>query len=244
MTRRLLKYIPLVSVLLLLAGCSPANAPIDPTNSTWDKYAVGPLANTLDWFANLLGGQYGLSILIVTIIIRLIILPLTLKQYKSSKRMQELQPELQKLKEKHKDDAKKQQEETMKLFQKEGVNPLAGCLPVLVQMPILIALYNAIMRNHHIGEHSFLWMQLGTKDPYYILPLLAALTTYLQQKMMSSQMNPQMQSLMFIFPILIFVMAMNFASALPLYWVYSNLFTIVQSYFIYGVPNKKGGSKK
>ncbi|MCP3775171.1 membrane protein insertase YidC [Paenibacillus sp. MZ04-78.2] len=244
MTRRLLKYIPLVSVLLLLAGCSPANAPIDPANSTWDKYAVGPLANTLDWFANLLGGQYGLSILVVTIIIRLIILPLTLKQYKSSKKMQELQPELQKMKEKYKDDPKKQQEETMKLFQKEGVNPLAGCLPMLVQMPILIALYNAIMRNHHIGEHSFLWMQLGTKDPYYILPLLAALTTYLQQKMMSSQMNPQMQSLMFIFPILIFVMAMNFASALPLYWVYSNLFTVVQSYFIYGVPNKKGGSKK
>ncbi|MCM3273953.1 membrane protein insertase YidC [Paenibacillus elgii] len=244
MTRRLLKYIPLVSVLLLLAGCSPANAPIDPNNSMWDKYAVGPLANTLDWFANLFGGQYGLSILVVTIIIRLIILPLTLKQYKSSKRMQELQPELQKMKEKYKDDAKKQQEETMKLFQKEGVNPLAGCLPVLVQMPILIALYNAIMRNHHIGEHSFLWMQLGTKDPYYILPILAALTTFLQQKMMSSQMNPQMQSLMFIFPILIFVMAMNFASALPLYWVYSNLFTIVQSYFIYGVPNKKGGSKK
>lgn len=244
MTRRLLKYIPLMSVLLLLAGCSPANAPIDPANSNWDKFAVAPLANTLDWFANLLGGQYGLSILVVTIIIRLIILPLTLKQYKSSKRMQEMQPELQKLKEKYKDDVKKQQEETMKLFQKEGVNPFAGCLPVLVQMPILIALYNAIMRNHHIGEHSFLWMQLGTKDPYYILPLLAALTTYLQQKMMSSQMNPQMQSLMIIFPILIFVMAMNFASALPLYWVYSNLFTIVQSYFIYGVPNKKGGSKK
>ncbi|UUZ91307.1 membrane protein insertase YidC [Paenibacillus sp. P25] len=245
MTRRLAKYMPFIFILLLLAGCSPSarTSPIDPTTSTWDKYFVGPLANTLDWFANLLWGSYGLSILVVTVIIRLIILPLTLKQYRSSKRMQELQPELKKLKEKYKDDARKQQEETMKLFQKEGVNPLAGCLPLIVQMPILIALYNAIMRNHHISEHSFLWMQLGTKDPYYILPLLAALTTYLQQKMMSSQMNAQMQSLMFIFPVMIFVMAMNFASALPLYWIYSNTFTIVQSYFIYGGPNKKDQKK-
>ncbi len=252
MTRRLLKYMPLTA-LLLLAGCSPANAQLDRTKF-WDKYFVGPLSDTLDWFADLMGGSYGLSILVVTIIIRLIILPLTLKQYKSSKRMQEVQPELKKLQAKYKDDPKKVQEETMKLFQKEGVNPLAGCFPILVQMPILIALYNAIMRNPEIGSHSFLWMQLGQKDPYYILPILAALTTYLQQKMMSSQMTPQMQSLMFIFPVLIFVMAMNFASALPLYWVYSNLFTVVQTYFIYGKPSKgansaelkpsSGGSKK
>ncbi|NTZ16039.1 membrane protein insertase YidC [Paenibacillus sp. JMULE4] len=233
MTRRLLKYIPLLFVFLLLAGCSPANAPIDRENSFWDKWFVGPLSDGLDWFAHMLWGSYGLSILVVTIIIRFIILPLTLKQYRSSKRMQELQPELKKIKDKYKDDAKKQQEETMKLFQKEGVNPLAGCFPILIQMPILIALYAAIMRNGHIGDHTFLWMQLGTKDPYYILPLLAAVTTYLQQKMMSSQTPPQMQSLMIIFPVLIFVMAMNFASALPLYWVYSNIFTIVQTYFIY-----------
>lgn len=245
MTRRLTKFMPFLLVLLLLAGCSTSaqTSPIDPTNSTWDKYFVGPLANTLDWFAELLWGQYGLSILVVTVIIRFIILPLTLKQYRSSKRMQELQPEMQKLKEKYKSDPKKQQEETMKLFQKEGVNPLAGCLPLIVQMPILIALYNAIMRNHHISEHSFLWMQLGAKDPYYVLPLLAALTTYLQQKMMSSQMNAQMRSLMIIFPIMIFVMAMNFASALPLYWIYSNTFTIIQSYFIYGAPGKNGLKK-
>ncbi|WP_028550659.1 membrane protein insertase YidC [Paenibacillus sp. UNC451MF] len=245
MTRRLAIYLPLSFLFLLLAGCTPATTPIDPNNGVWDKYFVGPLAQVLDWFATVLWGQYGLSILVVTVIIRLIILPLTLKQYKSSKRMQELQPEMKKIKEKYKDDAKKQQEETMKLFQSNGVNPLAGCLPLIVQMPILIALYNAIMRNHHINEHSFLWMQLGAKDPFYILPLCAALTTYLQQKMMKTQMNPQMQSLMFIFPVMIFVMAMNFASALPLYWIYSNIFTIIQSYFIYGgsSQNKVGPSK-
>jgi YidC/Oxa1 family membrane protein insertase len=243
LTRRLAKYSPLLFAFLLLAGCTPATTKIDPSNGVWDKYFVGPLSHVLDWFAALLWGQYGLSILVVTLIIRFIILPLTLKQYKSSKRMQELQPEIKKLKEKYKDDAKKQQEETMKLFQTNGVNPLAGCFPLIVQMPILIALYNAIMRNEFIAGHDFLWLQLGTKDPYYILPLLAALTTFFQQKMMSSQMAPQMQNLMFIFPVLIFVMAMNFAAALPLYWIYSNLFTIVQSYFIYG-PQKKGGLSK
>jgi len=230
--------------VLLLTGCSPqdlASAPIDPVNgSFWTKYFVFPLSYSLDWFASILGGSYGLSILVVTIIIRLIILPLTLKQYKSSKRMQEIQPEITKIRTKYKDDPKKQQEETMRLFQEQGINPLAGCLPILIQMPILIALYNAIMRNPEIKTHSFLWMELGNADPFYILPVLAALTTYIQQKQMSAQMPTQMKSLMIIFPVMIFVMSMSFASALPLYWVFSNLFTIGQNYFLYGRSNKDG----
>src|SRR5690606_20493108 len=149
------------------------------------------------------------SILIVTIIIRFLILPLTIKQYRSSKRMQEIQPDIKKLQEKYKDDPRKQQEETMKLFQQHGVNPLAGCMPLFVQMPILIALYHAIMRNGEISSHSFLWLQLGEKDPFFILPILAAATTYLQQKMMANNMPNQMRAIMVIFPVLIFVMAMS-----------------------------------
>lgn len=247
MNRRLLKFAPLALLPLLLSACTSTAhvTPIDPqTAGFFTKYFVYPLSLTLDWFAAHLWGQYGLSILVVTLIIRFLILPLTLKQYRSSKRMQELQPELKKIKEKFKDDAKKQQEETMKLFQTNGVNPLAGCFPLIIQMPILIALYQAIMRNDQIREHTFLWMNLGAPDKYYILPLLAAATTFLQQKVMSSQMtNPQMQSLMFIFPVMIFVMSMNFAAALPLYWVYSNLFTVVQSYLMYGGANKKVEAK-
>lgn len=247
MTRRYSMLLVFLIFAMVLTGCGTMDAtqnPIDPNGNIWDKYFVYPLSFTLDWFANLLGGSYGLSILVVTIIIRLIILPLTIKQYRSSKQMQLLQPELKKVKEKYKDDAKKVQEETMKLFQKNGVNPLAGCFPLLVQMPILIALYNAIMRNAEISQHSFLWMQLGTPDPYYILPILAAVTTLIQQKMMSAQMTAQMQSLMFIFPVLIFVMSMSFASALPLYWVFSNIFTIVQTYFIYGGSQNRGVESK
>ncbi|WP_420330248.1 membrane protein insertase YidC [Paenibacillus contaminans] len=241
MSRRLLPAISLAFTFMLLAGCGTNPSKIAESGQRsgfWDTYFVGPISDVLDWFAELLWNEYGLSILVVTIIIRLIILPLTLKQYRSSKQMQAIQPELKKMKEKYKDDPKKQQEETMKLFQKNGVNPLAGCFPLLVQMPILIGLYQAIMRNPDISGHTFLWLELGAKDPYFILPTIAAITTYLQQKMMSSQMNSQMQALFIIFPVLIFVMSMQFASALPLYWIYSNTFTIVQSYFIYHRPSK------
>ncbi|GIP40645.1 membrane protein insertase MisCA [Paenibacillus sp. J31TS4] len=244
MIRRFSKLVPLAFLVLLLSACSSAtnHKPIDPNNGIWDKFFVGPLSSVLDWFATLFGGSYGLSILIVTVIIRLLILPLTLKQYRSSKAMQAIQPELQKIREKHKDNPQKQQEETMKLFQQNNVNPLAGCFPLIIQMPILIALYNAIMRNGDIASHSFLWLKLGEADPYYILPAIAALTTFIQQKvMMATQKNntmPMMQGLLFIFPVLIFVMSMNFPSALPLYWVFSNTFTIVQTYIIYR-PSKK-----
>ncbi|MEI7028020.1 membrane protein insertase YidC [Paenibacillus sp. y28] len=242
MKRRVLIALLFVAVVAVLSGCGamdPASNPIDPTNSWIDRYFVNPMSFLLDWFAVQFGNSYGLSLAAVTLLVRLVILPLTLKQYKSSKAMQSLQPELKKLKDKYKDDPKKQQEETMKLFQQNNVNPMAGCFPVLVQMPVLIALYNAIMRNPNIREHSFLWLELGKADPFFILPILAAITTFLQQKMMSSQMNAQMQMMLFIFPVLIFVMSLQFASALSLYWVYGNLFTIIQSYFIYVRPQSK-----
>lgn len=251
MTLRKLSGIAILLIaIVLLAGCSmdPRENPIDPSSSTWDKF-VYPFSASLDFFAKIFWNEYGLAILALTIIIRLLILPLMIKQYRSTKQMQALQPEILKIRKKYKDDPQKQQEETMKLFQKHGVNPLAGCMPLLIQMPILIALYNAIMRNEHIYEHTFLWMQLGERDPFFILPTIAAITTYLQQKMMSSvqQMNPQMEMLMVIFPILIFVTAMTFPAALPLYWIFSNLFTIVQTYFMYVRNSRKevkGGLSK
>ena len=239
MSRRIKIIGIMLMFAVLLAGCSadPRSNPIDPNNGFWDKFFVYPLSETLDWFASIFWNEYGISILIVTIIIRLIILPLTIKQYRSSRKMQEIQPELKKIQKKYKDDVQKQQQETMKLFQKHGVNPMAGCFPILIQMPILIGLYHAIMRNPEISSHSFLWIELGDKDPI-VLPLIAAITTFVQQKMMTKFMPNQqmqmMQAMMFIFPILIFVMAMSFPAALPLYWIYSNLFTIVQNYFLYG----------
>lgn len=201
----------------------------------WQRNVVYYFSQVLEHFAKWFNGEYGLAILMMVIIVRTLILPLTIKQYRSSKAMQALQPELAKLKEKHKDNPQKQQEETMKLFQQHKVNPLAGCLPLLVQMPVFIALYNSIYMNENIREHTFLWLKLGEKDHTYVLPILAAITTFVQSKMMQSQQKtmPAMQGIMMIFPVLIFVMAISFPSALPLYWIFSNSYTIVQNYFLY-----------
>lgn len=246
--KRIVPIVLLVFLGLLATGCTldPRSMPeVSPDNGFWDKYFVYPLYVSLDWFAELFFNDYGLAILAVTIIIRLLILPLTIKQLKSSKAMQALQPEMQKLQKKYKDNQQKLQEEMMKLFQKHNVNPMSGCLPILVQMPILIAFYQAIMRNDHIREASFLWLQLGSPDQFYILPLVAALTTYLQQKMIGANMNPQMKMMMTIMPAMIFFIALTLPSALSLYLVYGNVFSIVQSYFLRDMyrVNKEGTAK-
>jgi YidC/Oxa1 family membrane protein insertase len=242
--RKWLLVLGLVILVIVLTGCSSAHKTMTTDDllqgGFWQKNVVYWFAITLDTFAKWFGNSYGFAILLMVIIVRSLILPLTLKQYKSSKAMQALQPELKKLKEKHKDNPQKQQEETMKLFQENKVNPLAGCLPLLIQMPIFIALYNSIYGNQLIREHTFLWLQLGEKDPYYILPVIAAITTFVQSKMMPQQPNNPMQAILLIFPVMIFVMALNFPAALPLYWIFSNIYTIIQNYFLYVRSSDKG----
>lgn len=174
------------------------------------------MSSLITYFSELLGNNYGLAIVIVTVIIRLILLPLNVKQIKSSRAMQDIQPELKALQEKYKSkDAKTQQklqQETMALFQKHGANPLAGCLPIFIQMPILIAMYHAIMRTDAIKEGSFLWFQLGSPD--YILPFIAAGATFLQQKLMMAGSpaadNPQFKIMLYVMPIMIGVFAFMF----------------------------------
>ncbi|WP_438433612.1 membrane protein insertase YidC [Gorillibacterium sp. sgz500922] len=239
MIRKFSKLWP-VALLLLMAGCTVNNKDgtlkeINRQSGIWDRFFVGPLSDFLKYIGDLTGGAYGISILVVTIIVRFVVLPLTLKQYKSSKAMQALQPELAKIKEKYKDEPQKQQEETMKLFTQNKVNPMAGCFPLLIQMPVLMALYNAIYRTPEIREHAFLGIQLGSPD-HYILPIVAALTTFLQTKLMPKQQTQQMgamQTIMLIYPVMIFFIAQTMPAALPLYWIFSNLFTIIQNFFIY-----------
>jgi YidC/Oxa1 family membrane protein insertase len=253
LSRKIVLVFVLLAFMLIATGCN-FEQEIDPVNGGfWDKYFVFPLSWLIDYFATLLNtgdvakyDSYGWSIVIVTIILRLFTLPLMVKQLKSSKMMQALQPEMQKVREKYKKDQQKMQQETMKLFQQNNVNPLAGCLPILVQMPILIAFYHAIMRNANIANHSFLWLpDLGSPDPYYILPVLAGVTTYFQQKMMGMNANPQMKMLMVILPFMIAFFALSFASALSLYWVIGNLFTITQTYFMKDMYklNQEGAAK-
>jgi len=247
--RKWLSVLGAIALLAVLAGCG-TNQHATTTaemleGGFWQKNVVYWFSLTLDKFAELFGGSYGLAILMLTIVVRTLILPLTLKQYKSSKAMQALQPELKKIKDKYKDNPQKQQEETMKLFQANQVNPLAGCMPLLIQMPIFIALYNSIYGNIEIREHTFLGLELGLTPNeggwyYYIVPVIAAITTYIQSKMMPQQPNNPMQALLLIFPVLIFVMSINFPVALPIYWVFSNIYTIVQNYFLYVRSSDKG----
>ncbi|MDL4840929.1 YidC family membrane integrase SpoIIIJ [Aquibacillus rhizosphaerae] len=255
--------VALIGMVLLLSGCMDVNTEItSETEGFWAEWFVYPLSMLLTYVAEYFNENYGLSIVLVTILIRLVLLPLNIKQLKSSKAMQDIQPELQKVREKYSSkDAKTQQklqQETMELFQKNGVNPLAGCLPVIVQMPILIAFYQAIMRTFEIKEHSFLWFQLGEADPYYILPIVAAGATFLQQKLMmagtsgtQNAMMPQMQMMLYMMPIMIGVVAIFFPSALALYWVVGNIFMVFQTLLVRRpmmkdkdkVPNT-GGNKK
>ncbi|MBD1371976.1 membrane protein insertase YidC [Hazenella sp. IB182357] len=225
--------------MVMMAGCVPDTTQfkIDYQNpSLWEKYLVIPLSSLLDLFEQYMG-SYGLSIVVVTILIRIAVFPLQWKQQKSTKAMQELQPHILKIREKYKKDQQKLQEETMKLFQAHNVNPMAGCFPILLQIPILFAFYQAIMGNEHIAEASFLYLQLGEADPYYILPLLAAVTTYLQLIATGASDNPQMKIMLFFMPVMIFFLAWNFPSALSLYWVIGNIFTIL-TYLIFFKKNK------
>lgn len=236
--------------VLLLAGCSmdlsPETNPITEERSGfWDSYFIYPIHWVILYFGDLFKNMgvdvwyYGLSVIVVTILLRILILPLMIKQTKSARAMQEIQPKMQELKEKYsaKDQKTQQklQEETMKLFQESGVNPLAGCLPLFIQMPILIAFYQALMRTAELQGHTFLWFTLSAPDPF-VLPIVAATTTFIQQKMVMIQDNPQMKIMLYLMPVMIFGFAMFFPAALTLYWVVGNLFMIAQTYFITG-PN-------
>src|SRR5690625_3794803 len=243
----------LIGVLALLSGCMDINQPIDAESTgIWNKWFVYPMSTVIIYFAELFK-SYGLSIVVVTFIIRLFLLPLNVKQLKSSKAMQDIQPEIKELQKKYSSkDANTQQklqQETMALFQKHGVNPLAGCLPIFVQMPILIAMYHAIMRTDAIQNHTFLWFALDSPD--YVLPLIAGAATFLQQKLMMAgspaAQNPQMVAMLYIMPIMITVFAFFFPAALALYWVVGNIFMVAQTLFIRKPMMKDastGGDKK
>jgi YidC/Oxa1 family membrane protein insertase len=247
----------MLSVFLFLTGCSEIKKPINAQSTGfWNEYIVYPLSWLIKEVAHLLGGSFGLSIIVVTVLIRLVLLPLMIKQTKSSKAMQALQPEMKALKEKYssKDQKTQQklQQETMALFSKHGVNPMAGCFPLIVQMPILIGFYHAISRTREIAQDSFLWFDLGTKDPLYLLPIIAGITTFIQQKMMMAgqEQNPQMAMMVWMMPIMIAFFAFSFPAALSLYWVVGNIFMILQTYFIKGpdlraqATGNAGGAKK
>ena len=179
-------------------------------------------------------GSYGLAIILLTIIIKVILYPLTAKQIQSMKAMQILQPKLKKLQERYKNNPQMMQQQMAELYKEAGVNPLAGCLPMLIQMPILMGMYYALFNFDYGGvEPSFLWLpSLSQTDPIYVLPVLSALTTFLQQKMSMTEITQQTKMLMIIMPLFIGWISLNFPSGLVLYWVTMNIVQIIQQWWL------------
>ncbi len=178
--------------------------------------------------------SYGLAIILMTIAIKMVMYPLTVKQVKSMKAMQELQPKMKKLQEQYKTNPQVLQQEMQKLYQEAGVNPLAGCLPLLVQMPFLMAIFYALRDATYEGDPSFLWLpSLSATDPYYILPVLSALSTYFVSWQTMDSSNTQAKTMTMVMPLVIGWMSTSFASGLVIYWVTMNLVQIVQQWFMF-----------
>ncbi|MCB0421182.1 MAG: membrane protein insertase YidC [Bdellovibrionales bacterium] len=178
-------------------------------------------------------GNWGVAIILLTILVRLIVLPFNIMSYKSMKGMQKIQPDLKRIREKYKDDKMKLNQETMALMKEANANPLGGCLPMLLQFPIFIALYQVIGQSIELYQEPFaLWIHdLSLKDPYYVLPVLMSITIFLQQKMTPTQMDPAQQKVMLFMPLIFMVFMVSLPSGLTLYMFVSALFAVGQQAF-------------
>ncbi len=197
-------------------------------------------------------GNYGIAIIIITILMRIALFPLTLKQEKSMKKMKELEREVNKIKEKYKDDPQEVQKQMAELYRTNNVNPLGGCLPLLLQLPVFVALYYAFSGNAIPNDATFLWFNLKKPDTLFkigafafnLLPILNTAVTYIQQKIMTSvsgggQENSQMQTMLYMMPAMMLVLFYNMPSGVTLYYLVSGVLSLVQQYFV-----MKGRSKE
>jgi len=197
-----------------------------------------PLMVILKFFYGFLG-NYGFSIILLTVCIKLLFWPLTQKSYKSMKGMQKLQPEMKRLREKFGSDKQRLNQEMMKFYKDHKVNPLGGCLPMVIQIPVFFALYRVLLGSIELRHAPFiLWItDLSAKDPYYVTPLIMGVTMFLQQKMTPTNMDPTQAKIMLLMPVVFTFMFLNFPSGLVVYWLVNNLLTILQQYLIKRQPD-------
>lgn len=191
-------------------------------------------------------GNYGIAIIIFTIIAKLILLPITIKQTKSMQETSRIQPELQKLQKQYGKNREKLNEETMKLYQEHGVNPMGSCLPLIVQFPIIIGLFTVLREPtewvfrtpeaYSAVNQSFLWFDLSNPDPFFILPILAAATTYLYmtntptQNIGNDQAQSMNKTMKIMSPLMIGGFATQFPAGLAMYWIVQNIITYIQQF--------------
>ncbi|MEA3332182.1 MAG: membrane protein insertase YidC [Pseudomonadota bacterium] len=199
----------------------------------WFGVIARPLVQLLHFF-NKYVHNYGIAIIILTILIKLVFYPLSQKSYKSMGKMKAVQPKLAKLKEKYKDDKARLNKEMMDLYRTNKVNPFGGCLPIVVQIPVFFALYRALMVAIELRHAPFMgWiMDLSAKDPYYVTPLIMGATMFLQQKMTPTTGDAMQAKMMLFMPIIFTFMFLNFPSGLVLYWLVNNVLSIGQQYLV------------
>lgn len=226
----------------------------------WDLLILNPLINLLLILYQLLFQNFALTIVVFTILVRLLTFPLTYQQQKASKKMAEFQQSdaYKRMQEKYADDKQKLSQEQMRLMQEAGVNPLGGCLPLLIQFPVLIGLYQALnqamatspLQLFELSRHlypflpnvsnliplnnHFFWINLGLPDPLYIIPALAVITTWIQSRIMPTPPSADpnaasmTQSMAFTSTLMVGMFSLQVASGLTLYWIVGNIFGIVQ----------------
>jgi len=247
----------MMGTILGIAGAFVVMGP----GPAWDTLFINPLINSLLLLTNVVGGQFGIAIILFTVILRVATIPFTIRQLQSTRAMQEMQPRLQEINKKYKD-PKRRQEETLKVYREIGFNPLGCFMPMAIQMLVFIALYRALAfvvggsPESLVGlsqkvypwsyltssiplEQSFLWLELGEKDTTLILPLLVGVSTYVQTRLTQTpsatpQQQQQQQMMTWMMPIMMVFITQTLPSGVGVYWIVSNIFSIFASYAVYG----------
>lgn len=227
--------------VIFLSGC----AGVENKEGKFYDFFVKPMDFLLEFFSGKFGGSYGLAIIVITVMIRLVLMPFMLKNYKSQQtmkvKMDALRPEMEDIQKRlkeakatgEKEEQVKLQQEMMGLYSKHGVNPLnMGCLPLVIQMPVIMGLYFAILHSPAVKEHQFLWFNLG--EPDMIMMLVAGAVYFVQARVslwtMPEQQKQQMKMFIYLSPIMIMFISFKAVSALPLYWTVGGLLLIIQTY--------------
>jgi YidC/Oxa1 family membrane protein insertase len=250
-----------VPVIIVLTAVIAILALILLDRNPLNDLFINPLINALILLNIVVAGNFGLSIILFTILLRIATIPFTIRQLESTRAMQAAQPEMQEIQKKYKD-PKRRQEEMVKLYREHNINPLGCFMPMLIQMAVFIALYRALahlvggspesmvglsQRLYPIGvlqeqlplNQHFLWMNMGKADTTFILPLIVGASTYVQQRLTitpnaSPQQQQQQQMMTWLLPMMLVFFTLNLPAGVGVYWVVSNVFSLFASYYVYG----------
>ncbi len=202
-------------------------------NYGWFNIIAKPIYMALLWINGFVG-NYGWTIIILTVLIKSLFWPMTQSSFRSMEKMRAVQPQLKKLQDRYKNDKAKLNEEMIALYREHRINPLSGCLPIILQIPVFVALYKVLLESIELkGAPFLLWIHdLSMKDPYYVFPVLMGISMFVQQKMSPASTDPVQRNIMLILPVVFTVMFINFPAGLVVYWLVNNLLSILQQYMI------------